>query len=364
MVKLLLTALISITCFASYISVRSSSSASGGSSTPSIVDNGNSGSTKTIDLSTGEVQSLTITANTTLSLTNPTAGGTYLLTLYQDSTGNRSITWPSEVRWANGNDILSTSAASRLDLVTLFYNGTHYIASYTPNTNVSTAYEPTKSLVLNGSNQYVNFGDNLDIERTDTFSISMWVKFASLSSAQSLFAKQDTNSPYRGPIYEVASSSSVVFQLNNTDGSNAIDRRFNSVSLSTNTWYHFVLTYSGSSTATGVKLYINGVEQSGTTTTNNLNATTINAINANLGGYGNGSALGFNGKMTEVSFWSTELSQANVTTLYNSGSPTDLSITAISGNTHWYKMADNVNDSVGVLNGTAVNSPTYSTDVP
>lgn len=336
----------------------------GGSSTPSIVSNGNSGASKTIDLSTGEVQSLTVTADTTLTLSNPTAGGTYLLNLYQDSTGSRTITWPSDVRWTNGGDQLTTSGPGRLDLVTLFYNGTFYAASYAANTNVSTTYTPTKSIVLNGSTQYVGFGDNLDIERTDAVSISMWVKFASLSSAQSLFAKQDTNSPYRGPIYEVASSSSVVFQLNNTDGSNAIDRRFNSVSLSTNTWYHFVLTYSGDSAATGVKLYINGVEQSGTTTTNNLNATTVNAITANLGGYGNGAALGFNGKITEVSFWNVALSQANVTSLYNGGDPTDISTCGISGNTHWYKMADNVNDSTGSLDGSAVASPTYSTDVP
>lgn len=363
MVKLLLSAFFCLSLSASYIQ-KTTVSTGGGSSTPSIVDNGNSGSSKTIDLSTGEVQSLTVTADTSLTLSNPTAGGTYLLTLFQDSTGNRSISWPADVRWANGNDILATSGANRLDLVTLYYTGTFFIASYTPNTNVSETYEPSKSLVLNGSTQYVGFGDNLDIERTDAFSLSMWVKFASFGSSQSLFSKQDTNSPYRGPIWTVNDASTSIFQLNNTDGSNAIDRRFTSISLSTNTWYHMVLTYSGSSAATGVKLYINGVEQTGSTTTSNLNATTVNSINANLGGYGDGSALFFNGKMTEVSFWSSELSQANVTELYNSGSPTDLSITAISGNTHWYKMADNVNDSVGVLNGTAVGSPTYSTDVP
>lgn len=224
----------------------------------------------------------------------------------------------------------------------------------------------TKSLVLaSASTQYVTFGDNLDIERTDTVSISMWVKFTDVTTAQMLYSKQDSNSPYRGPFLELTNSgTTVIFQLNNTDATNAIDRRFNSLSLDDDTWYHFVVTYAGDSAATGVKFYIDGVEKAGTTQTDNLNATTINAIDANIGGYANGAALKFDGQMDEISWWTVTLSESDVTTIYNAGEPDDLSLNGISGLAHWWRCEDDLTDSEGSLDGTGVNSPTYSTDVP
>jgi hypothetical protein len=56
-----------------------------------------------VDLSTGTVFSRSLDADATFSFTNPPANGTaYSFVLKLTSNGN-SVTWPSTVRWDNGN---------------------------------------------------------------------------------------------------------------------------------------------------------------------------------------------------------------------------------------------------------------------
>jgi len=52
-----------------------------------------------------------------------------LLTLIQDATGSRSITWPATVKWAEGTAPTLSTAAASVDIVTFFFNGTNYYGS-------------------------------------------------------------------------------------------------------------------------------------------------------------------------------------------------------------------------------------------
>ena len=70
--------------------------------TPDEFNNGNSGTTKTINLANGSAQKVTMTGNCTFTLSNPQTGGSYVLKLVQDGTGNRTATWPAAVLWSNG----------------------------------------------------------------------------------------------------------------------------------------------------------------------------------------------------------------------------------------------------------------------
>lgn len=80
-----------------------------------------SSSTTAISLSNGNVQKLTLGSSTTISLTGATSGSACSLSLYiqQDSTGSRTITWPTSVKWPNGVAPTLSSAASKIDLVIL-----------------------------------------------------------------------------------------------------------------------------------------------------------------------------------------------------------------------------------------------------
>ena len=77
------------------------------------------------------------------------------------------------------------------------------------------------------------------------------------------------------------------------------------------------------------------------------------------------------GHTDEASIWSKALSGAEVTELYNSGAPTDLTSHSANANlVHWWRNGDltdtasTIYDRVGSLDLTTYNTPTVSTDVP
>lgn len=83
--------------------------------------------TTTINLATGNVLEVLLTANTTLSFTNPRIG-TYIIKIKQDGTGGRVVTFPS-IKWADDAVPTITATANRTDLITLIYDGTNYYAT-------------------------------------------------------------------------------------------------------------------------------------------------------------------------------------------------------------------------------------------
>ena len=85
------------------------------------VTNATSGATETLDLESGNVFDLTLTANCTITLSNPPASGTsgsFTLILRQDGTGSRTVTWPASVDWASATAPTLTTDASAVDVLT------------------------------------------------------------------------------------------------------------------------------------------------------------------------------------------------------------------------------------------------------
>lgn len=90
-------------------------------------DNGNSGTADTIDFNNGQKQRSTLTGDVTFTFTAPTSGvGNFLLKLIQDGTGTRIVTWPGTVLWPNGTDPTLSTAASSVDIVSFYWDGTNY----------------------------------------------------------------------------------------------------------------------------------------------------------------------------------------------------------------------------------------------
>ncbi len=86
-----------------------------------LFDAGNSGTSKTLDFNDSNEQLLTLTGNVTLTLSNPTDGGRYVIVLAQDGTGGRTVAWPAAVKWPAGTTPTITATASKYDLITLIY---------------------------------------------------------------------------------------------------------------------------------------------------------------------------------------------------------------------------------------------------
>jgi hypothetical protein len=73
--------------------------------------------TYTIDLANGTVQLLTLSnASITFTFPTSTAGRSFFLTLKQDATGGRVVTWPASVKWAGGTTPTITATASKSDV--------------------------------------------------------------------------------------------------------------------------------------------------------------------------------------------------------------------------------------------------------
>lgn len=99
---------------------------------PCETDSGNSGTTKTIDLSTCSAQKSTLTGSVTYTLTNPQTGGAYVLKI-ATGTGGNTVTWPGTVKWSGGSTPTITATASKTDIVNLYWDGTNYFGSLSQN---------------------------------------------------------------------------------------------------------------------------------------------------------------------------------------------------------------------------------------
>ena len=94
------------------------------------VANGNSGTAFTIDWTAGQKQTITLTGNCTFTFTAPLGPGNFVLRLVQDGTGGRTATWPASVKWVGATAPTLSTSAGAVDIVTFYWNGTNYYASY------------------------------------------------------------------------------------------------------------------------------------------------------------------------------------------------------------------------------------------
>lgn len=90
------------------------------------VDNGNSGTSDTIDWTAGNKQRSTLTGNVTFTFTEPNGPCNLIFKLIQDGTGSRTVTWPGDVLWPGGTAPTLTTDASAVDIVSFYYDGTDF----------------------------------------------------------------------------------------------------------------------------------------------------------------------------------------------------------------------------------------------
>jgi len=137
-------------------------------------------------------------------------------------------------------------------------------------------------------------------------------------------------------------------------------------------WHHIVGAWSTSAATTGGNGY--DIWLDGTKVGNAAGSSTpsspysIGSIPFRVGQRQNG-AYPFNGLIDEVSIFTSTLSASDIATLYNSGTPGDISSLSPFG---WWRMGDNdggsgttiTDQGSGSNNGTLTNGPTFSSNVP
>lgn len=92
----------------------------------SVVSIGNSGTSQTLSLTNGTVQTVTMTGNCTFTMPTATAGKSFILIAVQDGTGSRTATFTS-VKWAGGTaPTLTTTATTGRDIFAFVSDGTNW----------------------------------------------------------------------------------------------------------------------------------------------------------------------------------------------------------------------------------------------
>jgi hypothetical protein len=95
-----------------------------------VVAIGNSGTSQTLSLTNGTVQTVTMTGNCTFTMPTATAGKSFILIAVQDGTGSRTATFTS-VKFAGGvAPTLTTTATTGRDILTFVADGTNWYGTY------------------------------------------------------------------------------------------------------------------------------------------------------------------------------------------------------------------------------------------
>ena len=239
-------------------------------------------------------------------------------------------------------------------------------------TDVPTAptFSNTKSIALDGVDDYVNVADNSNLSfgngSTDSpFSISTWIKIGQ-TTAQGIVTKYGSISSTREYLFYTTGGKLRLLFIDASNGANNFAT--GTTNLSTNTWYHVACTYDGRGGSTaynGITLYINGVAESVTTSGGSYTAMSNTSQNVEIGKYSTNELLG---NLDETAIFNTELSQSDVTAIYGGGSPSSLS--SYSSLISWWRCGDGdtsptlTDNGSGGNDGTMTNFTTFSTDVP
>lgn len=192
-------------------------------------------------------------------------------------------------------------------------------------------YKPQTSIRLDKVNEYVYdntfFGLNqMNYTHTQAYSFSVWLNFGNTAGTQTVLGKTDfVIFAGRKGYWLNTNGASMLFVIQE-NVTNYIGM-LASGAITSGVWQHWCVTYDGSNTTAGIKIYRNGVDVSSLGVSSGTVTVATNTKSFILGAKESAvSTIGefLGGGMDEFSSWTTELTATDVVRLYNSGKPTDL----------------------------------------
>ena len=203
---------------------------------------------------------------------------------------------------------------------------------------------------------FINCGDinSVNSDGESAFSISCWFKSTSTSGG-SLVTKSKNSANFDGYQLWLDATGEVRFYLGSYTGTANTSpwvyvksaNQFNN-----GEWHNAVVTYNANQSTSGIKLYIDNVEQVLSVYNNAPSVSSSVQNDFMIGARGNSSANGFyyTGEISNVQFWDAKLEASEVETLYNNGQPLMTGTQPQASNLKaWYKL--NQYDSYWDLGG-------------
>ena len=195
-----------------------------------------------------------------------------------------------------------------------------------PNPTTDVPLFDNKSFIFDGNIDYINIGDNNNLSFGDgvtdsPFSISAWINMDTDTNF-SICSKYSTSGKLEYQ-FVFASGGRLMFRLFDGGSTVRIGRLTADISSNVGSWTHVVATYDGSSTLSGIKIYVNNNRSDVTDSSLNTYIAMHNTSTPFLiGRYATSYA---DGKINDTSIFNSELTQANVSTIFNGGVPNDIS---------------------------------------
>lgn len=194
---------------------------------------------------------------------------------------------------------------------------------------------------VGASSQFIRVGNvaELDFERTDTWSLVCY--FRTTAGGFECFMSKGDNfgGASLGRGWELSLLSGRLHtRIDSNDVTNGITKESALNTYNDGQWHQAVLTYAGTSLASGVLAYIDGAAITFNTIADTLTGTIQNTFPFDIGAQ-NGTGF-FDGHLDEVAVYNTVLTAGNVTTLYNGGTVFDYRDSGIAGLVGYWRMAE------------------------
>jgi prepilin-type N-terminal cleavage/methylation domain-containing protein len=199
--------------------------------------------------------------------------------------------------------------------------------------STDTSYTPSAqgcSLEFNGSNQYIDIGDEVSLKNLGSaVTVEAWAKYNAYGGGgQSYSVIAVKGSPWTFLLENPSQRIRFRVTAGGVDA-NAQDSTIHEL----NRWYHFVGTYDG----INIKIYKDGVQVGVTPRTGDL---AVNDITAKIGTY-QGTNYNFNGLIDEVRIYATSLTSFQVHSQYYAGLEKLLAKNQISQTEYQKRLAAN-----------------------
>jgi len=195
-----------------------------------------------------------------------------------------------------------------------------------PGNMIPSAGKIQTSAFFSGSNSTVihaNVDSFANYSVTNTFSFSAWFKSAvGNSSNKPIVARMDTSFAKGYILYLEGGYLSV--KISQTSSENTLSLRSSLDTYNDGQWHHAVVTYDGTASVSGVKVYVDGQVITMTTVESTLNTSSdiqASGIRFCIGANGNQSTTQFNftGSIDDVAHWNAVITNSDVSRLYEQG---------------------------------------------
>lgn len=190
------------------------------------------------------------------------------------------------------------------------FDGTNFGCSFITDRNGNN----NAALGLNGSNNYINFGDSNRFNPVQNFTVSVWLRTSKTKGNMAALGKWANNTNPNGEqfilYFDWNSVSAAIRTSNNWVPGSYANYKFN---YADSKWHHYLMTYNGSI----LSLYVDGILRATKGESGNVNNCKNDFL---LGGYSlnlltNYSNL-WNGDIDDFAFWNRSLNTSEIKSIF------------------------------------------------